>query len=51
MYGVGHLRPGHIVDLLMRVVVIPFPNFAVNVNFFALHFAFFVVNLDLLSIS
>ena len=40
MSRVGRLGPGHIVDLLMHVDVIPFPNFALDLILFALHFAF-----------
>ena len=46
MSRVGRLGPGHIVDLLMHVDVLPFPNFALDLTFFALHFAFSVPDLD-----
>ena len=47
MSRVGHLGPGHIVDLLMHADVIPFPNFALDLTFvLALHFAFSVLDLD-----
>ena len=46
MSRVGRLGPGHIVDLLMHADVIPFPNFALDLTFFALHFAFSVLDLD-----
>ena len=46
MSRVGRLGPGHIVDLLMHVDVIPFPNFALDLILLALHFAFSVLNLD-----
>ena len=36
MSRVGRLGPGHIVDLLMHADVIPFPNFALDLTFFAL---------------
>ena len=46
MSRVGRLGPGHIVDLLMHADVIPFPNFALDLILFALHFAFSVLDLD-----
>ena len=46
MSGVGRLGPGHIVDLLMHADVILFPSFALDLVFFALHFASSVLNLD-----
>ena len=46
MSRVGLLEPGHLVDLLTHANVIPFPNFALALTFFALHFAFSVLDLD-----
>ena len=46
MSRVGHLGPGHIADLLMHADVVPFPNFALDLIIFALHFAFSGLDLD-----
>ena len=46
MSRVGRLGPGHIVDLLTHADVIPFPNFALDFTFFALYYAFSVLDLD-----